>query len=134
MNNIFAILFLIFSVVVEAHYEVELVSVYDGDTIKVNVKGWPDIIGKKISVRVRGIDTPEIRGKCPYEKQLAIDARDAAIEFLNGSKLFISNIERGKYFRLVADVEVNGKSLSEHLLESGLAREYNGGRRLPWCN
>ena len=47
----------------------EVVSVYDGDTIKVNIEGYPPIFGKAISIRIRGIDVPEIRGKCPIEKK-----------------------------------------------------------------
>ena len=41
-----------------------VVRVYDGDTFFVNVDSWPDVIGRKIGIRVNGIDTPEIRGKC----------------------------------------------------------------------
>lgn len=36
------------------------VSVYDGDTVRL-----PNV---PQSFRVVGLDTPEIRGKCPYEK------------------------------------------------------------------
>lgn len=42
----------------------EVISVYDGDTFRVNIKGYPDVIGENIAIRVNGIDTPEIRGKC----------------------------------------------------------------------
>jgi len=43
------------------------VSNYDGDTIKFDLPGLHPIIGKKINIRVNGIDTPEIRGKCEGE-------------------------------------------------------------------
>ena len=36
---------------------------YDGDTVTFNLPGLHPIIGEKISIRVNGIDTPEIRGK-----------------------------------------------------------------------
>ena len=38
---------------------------YDGDTITFDIDGLHSIVGKNISVRVLGIDTPEIRGKKP---------------------------------------------------------------------
>ena len=47
-------------------------SVYDGDTFTAYLPGYD----KAERVRVRGIDTPEIRGKCPSEKAAAIKARD----------------------------------------------------------
>jgi len=85
-------------------------------------------------IRVRGIDTPEIKGKCPGEKQLAIRARD----FLNNAlrsagSVELVNIERGKYFRLVADVLVDGEPIAPVMIELGLGRAYSGGKRAGWC-
>ena len=54
----------------------KVISVYDGDTFRVNIDSLPPIVGKNIRIRVNGIDTPEIRGKCLYEKNLALKARD----------------------------------------------------------
>lgn len=110
-------------------------SVYDADTFRVDIDGWPDIIGKNIPIRVNGVDAAEIRGKCPTEKQQARDARDYTRAFLEqGQAIELRNIERGKYFRLIADVYVDGNSLSEALIESGHAREYHGGTRKGWCS
>ena len=41
---------------------------YDGDTITFNLPGLHLIIGENISIRVNGIDTLEIKGKCVQEK------------------------------------------------------------------
>ena len=46
----------------------EVTSIYDGDTFRVNIKDYPALIGERISIRVGGIDTPEVRGKCEQEK------------------------------------------------------------------
>ena len=46
----------------------EVTSIYDADTFRVNIEGWPDIVGKHVSIRVLGIDAPELRGKCESEK------------------------------------------------------------------
>ena len=48
---------------------------YDGDTITVNIPDYPPIVGEKISIRVNGVDTPELRTKSDKEKQLARTAK-----------------------------------------------------------
>ena len=48
----------------------EITSIYDGDTFRANIKGFPAVIGEHMSIRINGIDTPELRGKCDKEKQL----------------------------------------------------------------
>ena len=54
----------------------KVISVYDGDTFRVNIDSLPPIVGKNIAIRLEGVDTPEIKGKCQYEKDLALEARD----------------------------------------------------------
>jgi len=111
----------------------DVVSVYDGDTIKVIARPWPGV-SVETSVRVDGIDTPEIRGKCEAEKALAIEARDAARAFV-GQSVALKNIHLGKYAgRVVAKVFVGNKELGEFLIRSGLARRYDGGQRAGWCD
>ena len=112
----------------------QVVRVYDGDTITVNIDQWPAVVGQAISVRIRGIDTPEIRGQCQQEKQQAKKARDCVKSSLSSAQhITLTNIERGKYFRLVADVFVDDQSLAAILLQQQLARPYDGGSRQPWC-
>ncbi len=53
---------------------------YDGDTLTVDAEPEPGLTART-SVRVDGIDTPEIRGGCPAEKALALQARDFLISF-----------------------------------------------------
>jgi|GEM_PF-5446512 len=35
----------------------------NGDTFRANINSYPSIIGRKMAIRINGIDTPEIRGK-----------------------------------------------------------------------
>ena len=52
----------------------------------------------------------------------------------NASRIDLRNVERGNYFRIVADVMVDGVSLGEQLITGGLARPYVGKRkRESWC-
>ena len=110
-----------------------VISCYDGDTIRVDIWGLPDIIGKNISIRISGIDTPELRDKRPEIKALAIEARDLVREYLsNASKIELRNPSRGKYFRIVAALFLDGINISEILLAENLAKEYDGGKKKEW--
>ena len=112
----------------------KVISVYDGDTFRVNIDSLPPIVGKNIAIRVNGVDTPEIQGKCRYEKNLALKARDFVRNKLaNAKEIKLTNLQRGKYFRVVANVLVDGVSLEQELLDNKLAYEYSGGKKLSWC-
>lgn len=110
-----------------------VVSVYDGDTFRCDIAGYPPVVGHDIGIRVAGIDTPEMKDKRPEVKALAIKARDYVRARLAGaSKIELRNISRGKYFRLVADVYVDGESVAQELLDAGLAKPYDGGTKEKW--
>ena len=97
----------------------KVISVYDGDTFRVNIDSLPPIVGKNIPIRVNGVDTPEIRGKCQYEKNLALKARDFVRgKLANAKEIKLTNLQRGKYFRVVANVLVDGVSLEQELLDN----------------
>ena len=112
----------------------KVISVYDGDTFRVDIDELSDIVGKNIAIRILGIDTPEIKGQCEKEKQLAIKARDFTRHYLNNaSSIQLSNLKRDKYFRLLADVYIDGKSLAAALLANNLAVRYSGNKKSSWC-
>ncbi len=116
---------------------VEYVKNYDSDTITVNIKNVPALIGKKISVRVKGIDSPEIKGKLPCEKESARTAKQLVENLLKRAKrIDLTNIDRDKYFRILAEVKIDGQDLAQTLLKNNLAYNYNGGtkEKLNWCN
>ena len=108
---------------------------YDGDTITFNLPNLHPIIGKKIRVRLNGIDTPEIKGKCDKEKYNAKQAKDMVAEILkDAERIDLKNMRRGKYFRIAADVYVDGENLAEALIDSGMAVKYDGGEKnTRWC-
>ena len=99
-----------------------------------NIKGWPAIIGERVPIRVNGVDAPEIRGKCVEEKKNARLAKQFTVEKLrNAQKIELRNMKRGKYFRIIADVYIDGKNLTQLLIQANLARPYDGGKRGSWC-
>jgi micrococcal nuclease len=108
---------------------------YDGDTVTFNLPGLHPIIGEKISIRVNGIDTPEIRGKCEKEKYDAKQAKEVVADILkDAEQIILKNMERGKYFRIAADVIVDGENLADVVIEAGVAVRYDGGKKThKWC-
>ncbi len=108
----------------------EVTSIYDGDTFRCNIKDYPPLIGYHIPVRIYGIDTPELKDKRPKIKELARQAKQFTAQQLRGAKVVeLRNMRRGKYFRILADVYVDGKNLGGLLIRKGLARPYFGGKR-----
>lgn len=109
---------------------------YDGDTITVEVPGVHPLLGKNISVRVLGVDTPEIKGKLPCEKEQARVAQRLVQSLLKDAKrIDLINVQRDKYFRILADVHVDGKSIAQVLTQNHLAYAYDGGTKqhINWC-
>ena len=140
MKNILIILILLNSIIVESNAEdysdvsvSRIIKVIDGDTFRVDINEFPDIIGKNIRIRILGIDAPEINGKCAFEKELAIKARDFVQILLdNADSVILKNLDRGNFFRLLAEVIVDGKNLGELLIAKDLAVRYQG-KKSSWC-
>ena len=140
MKNILIILILLNSIIIESNAEdysdvsvSRIIKVIDGDTFRVDIHELPDIIGKNIRIRILGIDAPEINGKCAFEKELAIKARDFVQILLdNADSVILKNLDRGNFFRLLAEVIVDGKNLGELLVAKDLAVRYQG-KKSSWC-
>lgn len=113
----------------------QLISVYDGDTLKVNLNCSEPVFCKALPVRVKGIDTPELKTNNACERAKAQQAKAYATTFLKG-KLELRNCSRDKYFRLLCDVYSNGESLANALIQRGLAYPYDGGtkRKINFCD
>lgn len=110
-------------------------TVTDGDSFRGRVTLWPGMY-VETAVRVRGVDTPEMRGKCPGEIAAAASAADFTRAFLSAGPITIRDISNDKYAGRV-DAAVSdgaGRDLAEALIAAGLARRYNGrGPRAGWC-
>ena len=112
----------------------QIVEVYDGDTFKIDLPSQHPLFGDDISVRVLGIDTPELRGTSDEVKALAYKAKNRAQELLSDAKrIELKNPQRDKYFRILAEVWIDGESLGEKLKSEELAKDYDGeGARPEW--
>lgn len=118
----------------------DVVKVYDGDTLFINIAGVHPVFGKRIGVRISNVDTPEMRSKCKSEvardreRAMAADARQVLINMIRPeSTIVLSKVKRDKFFRINAVVTVDGVSAAAVLHRSGLAVPYDGGRKVSWC-
>ncbi|WP_416145033.1 thermonuclease family protein [Planococcus koreensis] len=112
----------------EDQIDVEVSSVIDGDTIKIMYEG------KEETVRYLLVDTPETNhprlGEQPLGKEATaenkriINSGDISIEFDVGERF-------DDYGRLLAYIYVDGESVQEQLLESGMARVAYVYPRIP---
>ncbi len=103
----------------------EVVRTIDGDTFLADAHVWP---GQtiRVSVRIRGIDAPELKSRCGDERLAAAGARDALAGMIGAGPVFIRNIGGDKYFgRVLADVDsAAGFDVGAALLRHRHARAY----------
>ncbi|KLI13785.1 hypothetical protein GQX59_08755 [Brachyspira hyodysenteriae] len=105
----------------------ELVRVRDGDTFVINIKGIPEVFGKEIAIRIRGIDTPELDDSRKAIKEIAYRAKFELENILFSSKkIVLSELGRDKYFRVLATVKADDIDVGKYLIQKGLAKRYNG--------
>lgn len=119
---------------VKGPIEAKVVRVLDGDTLVVRARPW---VGVEVETRVRlvGIDTPELKGRCEEERRLATAARDLLESTVGKGVVLLHEIRHDKYGgRVLARVETSaGADCANTLIAAGLARPYQGQQRRPWC-
>ena len=109
-------------------YSLYLINCYDGDSCKVEFINFPEILAIQ-DLRFADFDTPEINGKCDNEKELAFLAKTLTSDYMKNIGLIYSNGKKGKFGRLL----ITAPDLKKKLLEKGLAKHYDGGKRESWC-
>lgn len=107
---------------------------YDGDTCAVSLADLPPLFGDHITVRLAGIDTPEMKGTCEEEKALARQAQALTQKLMvQAAGIDLLEPKRDKYFRILAKVMADGHEVAQELVKAGLARPYDGGKKERWC-
>lgn len=128
---------------------VRLLETHDGDTMKVAVVFRGKVV--KVSVRLLGVDTPEVRTKNPAEKAAGVAARDfvaawalpgrmnvggryteaALKETYAATRVMLDVDFKGadKFARYLGRVYKDGECLNDLLISSGHAVAYDGGTK-----
>lgn len=108
-----------------------VIKCYDADTITIASKLPYDASPLyRLSVRLNGIDAPEIKGKSAEEKEVAKEARDFLSNLVLNKMIRLENVESEKYGRILADVYLGDVHLNELLLKERYAVKYDGGTKL----
>ena len=107
---------------------------YDGDTCYITMKSLPKSLSK-MTVRILGIDTPELRGKCAKEKELAMKAKIFANQlFREARKIEFKDLKWDKYGgRILSNVYLDGYLYADMIINEQLAKAYDGGKKEGWC-
>ena len=112
------------------------IRVVDGDTIKCVLDLGFSIL-HKATIRLAGINCPETRTRNLVEKELGKKAKSRLKELIKGQDIELHcEKEKGKFGRVIGTLWVNDattkRNLNKQMIQEGHAREYTGGKRLPW--
>jgi micrococcal nuclease len=116
-------------IIIMYEYNAKVIRVYDGDTIWADLDLGFGIWMRNQSIRLLGINTPELRGE---SKEAGIVSRDRVIELLDsaGNECIIRTSkgkQTGKYGRILGEIWIPDQqtlSVNDILLNEGLAVEY----------
>jgi micrococcal nuclease len=104
-----------------------VVKVYDGDTITIVSKlPYSNSPLYRFSVRLNGIDCPEIKGDTADEKKCAEIARLEVSNLVLNKIITLENLKNEKYGRILADVYIDNLHINKHMLDKRLAVAYDG--------
>lgn len=93
----------------------------DGDTFVCDIDEHSAIAGKNISIRLKGVNTPELKDKDPEIRKQAYQEKDRLESLLTNAKVIhLKNLGRDKYFRIDADVYIDGENIIPKLNQTYL--------------
>ena len=107
-------------------YNATVRSIYDGDTIRVDIDLGFGVIFKNQSLRLLGIDTPEVRGEERSQGLISKKFVEERIPVGTVIKIVTERDRKEKFGRYLATVFYgeSSKNLNEELLQNGMARLY----------
>ena len=112
--------------------EAKVVSVYDGDTIKIVFPLHKTYY--KWNCRLTGVDTPEIRTRCKEEKVFGYKVRDCLRDKILNKVVTVKCGDFDKYGRLLIEIVCIGESctVNNWLIQNDYAFAYDGGTKKSW--
>lgn len=114
----------------ERKFGVILNRVIDGDSIDIDIDLGFGVVLKNQRLRIRGIDTPELRTRDEREKKYGLMAKTFVIEWC-ANKVFELIVDmdddRDKFGRILGDLcDTDNVRLSQALVNAHLAVHYEG--------
>lgn len=113
-------------------YHVQVVRVIDGDTLELDIL-LTDHLTQRVRLRLRDVDTPELRGGQACEKKAAKAASQFVRSWVREATLTVTLFGRDRYGRELGSLHKEGTTLGDALLAAGHARKYTRGKQPEWC-
>lgn len=115
---------------IEGEFDMKVEKVYDGDSIT----GIFALMGTyyRFSIRLTGIDTPELRGGSVEEKKQGLIARNFLKDLILGKTIFLVCTGLDKYGRVLGTLYLNKgdkQSINDLMISEGYAYAYDGGTK-----
>lgn len=110
----------------------KVIKVYDGDTCTIACKLYNEDTEKQLyrfSVRLNGIDSPEMNSRNENEQKSAHRSQEALSNLILGKIVTLQNVSSEKYGRVLADVYLNDLHINQWMLDNGYAVKYDGGTK-----
>jgi endonuclease YncB( thermonuclease family) len=109
-----------------------VIKVYDGDTITIATKlPYNNSELYRFSVRLKGIDSAEIKSSSIDEQNIAKEAKQCLTNLILNKYVSLQNLNTEKYGRILADVYLGEIHVNQWMLHEHLAVEYDGGTKKP---
>jgi len=105
----------------------KVIKVYDGDTITIGVYYLKRYY--KFSIRLEGIDAPELRTSDLKEKEAGYFVRDRLAEKIMGQFIRVEISGYDKYGRILAKIFHRGVDICQWLLDKKWVVKYDGGTK-----
>jgi len=106
-----------------------VIKCYDVDTCTIVSKPYENEPVFRFSLRLSGIDGPEIRSKDPGEKQAANMAKMLLTDKILDKYVLLTNVSSDKYGRLLCKIWLDGVCINDWLLEKKVVVPYDGGTK-----
>jgi micrococcal nuclease len=96
-------------------YRAQVISVYDGDTLRADIDLGFGVTMSNQSIRLRGIDAPEIRGE---SREAGLASRDYLRALIEGMVVTLKTHRdsKGKYGRWLGDVYLGDLYINDHMV------------------
>ncbi len=106
-----------------------VLGVVDGDTIRLDCP-----ISGQVTGRILAYDAPETRAGCLREFAMAQAATQYLRWILWSGQSISARLEgKDRFGRSLTVLIVDGEGVARQMVNAGLGRWYNGGRRAGWC-
>ena len=110
-------------------YNCKITRIVDGDTVDIDIDLGFGVWLHKERVRIYGIDTPESRTRDKEEKKYGLMAKEFVKQFVKGDSIKLTTQKydaKGKFGRILGDIIVDNRSLSDTMIQEHHAVIYHG--------